>query len=187
MSAETLFTIVIPIVGIVLIFVAVIWREQLGGRQVIDFEAEKLGLVLKANALGLIVLLGFGMAASGIFLLTQQYEEKLRNLQNKYSGLEEELADLKVYDLNLNLVFGPDAPNIFKVLEKAYVEKKGENGAILDNSVKWHPGAGGIVVSFSKLNLGDTVHVEVEENGKKWRSDDWTMSSAQGELKMNPM
>jgi len=78
-------------------------------------------------------------------------------------------------------------PTYLKCRPNAYVQKKGERGENpYDEPVVWTRGAGGIMGSFSKLNLGDRMYVSIEENGKKWRSEDLT-APAQTQLRMHSL
>jgi len=187
MYREILVTIILPLVGIGFIVAAMIWRQYLSGQKVVDLTADKLGLVLRADAFGLVVLLGFVMTSAGIFFLYHGYESKLKTLQGEKLGLEQAIAELKVYDLRLSLIFPDDnPPNPFKVnVHKAYVQKKGERETKPYELARFDKGFGGIIVNFEKLSLGDKLHVVVEGQDRKWRSDEMVAPAAY--LRMYPI
>src|SRR5262245_32507085 len=66
--------------GLALMILGIAWRKRLSGQRVVDLTAEKLGLALKADAFGLVVLLGFLIAIASIFLRYQQYESRLTTM-----------------------------------------------------------------------------------------------------------
>lgn len=191
---QTIFVyIILPLFGIGLIVSALIWRKHLSGREVVDLTAEKLGLVLKADAFGLVVLLGFVMVSTGIFFLYRGYETRLATLhkniekmQTKVENIDNIIKELKEYDLRLNLLFPEkDQANPFTASINAYVRKKGESVEKPYDLISVERGLGGIVVYFDKLGLGDKVYVIAEDSNKKWRSDDMITPAAH--LKMNPI
>lgn len=193
MYREILFNIALPLVGIGLIVSAMIWRRHLSGQKAIDLTMEKLGLVLKADAFGLVVLLGFLMTSTGIFFLykgyedeSKEYEDKLKMLQGEKYGLEQVIAEFKQYDMRFNLIFPDDnPPNPFKLTShNAYVQKKGERDSRLYELARFDKGEGGIVVNLEKINFGDKLYVIIQEQNKKWRSDDMIAPAAH--LKMHP-
>lgn len=187
MYRETLFNIALPLVGIGLIVSAMIWRRHLSGQKAVDLTMDKLGLVLKADAFGLVVLLGFLMTSTGIFFLYKGYEDKLKTLQSEKYGLEQAIAEFKIYDMRLSLIFPEDnPPNPFKLTSyNAYVQKKGERETRLYELARFDKGQGGIVVNLEKLNFGDKLYVLVQEQNKKWRSDEMIAPAAN--LKMYPI
>jgi hypothetical protein len=187
MNQEIFVHIALPLIGVGLIASAIIWQERLGKQEVIDITTDKLGLTLKANSFGLLVLFGFVIIGAGIFFLYKGYESKLDTLQGEKRGLEQVIAGLKAYDLRLNLIFPEnDTANPLKVKHSdasAYVRKQGERDVKLYNSAIFDPGDGGILVHFNKLTLGDTLYVIVEQEGKKWRSENMVIPSARLNMK----
>ena len=116
-------------VGVFLILFAIMMRQLLSERHVVDLIADKLGLTLKVDAFGLIVLVGFVMIGSQIVLWYKGYEDKLSNLQQEVGGLKASLAEFKEHELKLTLSFvGSDDPNpsTLKWPPNAYVHKVGE-------------------------------------------------------------
>jgi hypothetical protein len=186
MYREILFNIALPIVGIGFIVFSMIWRRHLSGQKVVDLTMDKLGLILKADAFGLVVLLGFLMTSAGIFFLSKGYEDKLKTLQSEKNGLEQAIQQFKIYDMRLSLIFPENNPaNPFKLTSsKVYVQKKGERATNTYELASFEQGQGGIVVNLPKLNFGDKLYVDIEEQGKKWRSDDMIAPAAH--LKMHP-
>ncbi len=175
---KNFFTVVLPIVGILVIFLTIILRERLIGKGEINFgSGEKLGgIVLKADAFGLSLLVGFLFAGFGFFVSFKNYEDRLTTLQRQYEGLQQAVAEFKVFDERLSLKFpDSDPPNPTKVTSfAAYLQRRGDREEKPYDWVSWQTGAGGIVVTFSKLSLGDKLHVTVEEQGRKWKSDDYS-------------
>jgi hypothetical protein len=178
MFVKNFFTVVLPIVGVLVIFLAIILRERLVGKGEINLgSGEKLGgIVLKADAFGLSLLVGFLFAGFGFFVSFKNYEDRLATLQRQYEGLREAMAEFKVFDERLSLKFpDKDPPNPTKITSfAAYVQRRGDREEKLYDWASVEKGAGGVVVTFSKLGLGDKLHVTVEEQGRKWKSDDYS-------------
>lgn len=192
---DLIIYVVLPLVGICLIVFALGWGKSLT-RQPVEFSFDRLGLSLKADALMVVILLGFIMAGTGAFFLYQGYESKLAVLhqdldamQNKVDQIRDTINDamksLKQYDLRLNLVFpsGEQPENPWTVNVNAYVRKNDQKVDKPYDLRQVERGAGGICVEVSKLNVGDMLYVTVEEGDKRWRSDDLVTPSAH--LKMN--
>lgn len=96
---------------------------------------------------------------------------------------EKSLPRGKEYDLRLSLVF-PEAnqANPFRATVNAFVKRQGQEGERLytANLVK---GVGGIVVHLDRIVEGDKLHVLVEDEGQRWRSND--MIAPNTHLQMN--
>jgi hypothetical protein len=199
MSRESFVTYALPLMGIGLMLLGILFRRQLSGRNVIDLAAPKLGLVLKADAFGLVVLLGFVMAASGLYFQYKDYESRLATLNSEVASLnsrvdvlrsdsemiKDVVRELREQDLRLNLIFPPDAEyNPWKANVKGYVRKARENEdrLVVPNLDR---GEGGLVVYFDRLAQGDRLYVIVEDQGNTWRSDDMVIPRAH--LVMNRM
>jgi hypothetical protein len=184
MDQELIIEIGLISVGVLLLLLAVIMRRQLIGKRVVDLTAEKLGLALRTDAFGLVVLIGLLLVGSPIFLWYKGYEGQLSSLQQKVNGLEASLAEFKEQDLTLSLVFtGNDIPDINKVKPPiAYVQRVGERAPKPYDLVDFVSGPGGLVARFKKLKEGDLLYVVVEEGGKKWRSHDMVAPGGQVEM-----
>ncbi len=94
-------------------------------------------------------------------------------------------------DLKLNLAFpADDSANPRRAQVMAYVQPKTDPDSPLDaathlrKDVQAVPGPGGIYLVFSKLNVGDTVYVEVSDQNKKWQS--YAMRMLEANLQMLP-
>jgi hypothetical protein len=192
MSGEFHVTVVLSValvvVGLLLAILApiLLWRGHLAGKNVIDLNTgEKLGgFVLKANAFGLIFLLGCVLVGLGVWVLKQNYEDRLSKLEKDYNGLHEAIAELKAFDQRLNLIFpDKDPPNPYQAVCHAFVLKKNENQE-MPYDAHFGKGQGGLDVTFRDLKLGDYIHVEVEEQGHTWRSDDTPFGAAQLNMKL---
>jgi hypothetical protein len=168
--------------GVGLILLAVMMRQLLSGTHVVDLTTEKPGLTLKLNAFGLIVLVGFVMIGSQLFLWYKGYEDQLSNLQQKVGGLEASIAEFKEHELMLSLVFNEsDYPDINTMTwpPTAYVQRVGERKPNPYDLADFIRGPGGVVASFKKLRPGDRLRVVVEDGGKQWTSLDMVAPSAQ--------
>jgi hypothetical protein len=89
----------------------------------------------------------------------------------------------KAYDLRLNLIFPEvDPANPFTATVSAFVQKQSDEAERLYplNLVK---GVGGIVVYLDRIVEGDKLHVVVEDEGRRWRSND--MIAPNAHLQMN--
>ncbi len=87
------------------------------------------------------------------------------------------------YDLRLNLIFpGDDAANPFTANVTAFVQKHGDEA---DRVYPFRPvrGVGGIVVYLDRIVEGEKVHLVVEDEGRRWRSND--MIAPNAHLQMN--
>jgi hypothetical protein len=160
----------------------------LSGHNVINLQTgEKLGgITLKANAIGVIILAGFVMIGSSIFLFFKNYEESVAKAKQQNESLQQMLIDLKSFDQRLNLIFpDKDPPSPWNAVCHAFVLKKNE-AQEQPHEVHLERGGGGIVVTISALSLGDVIHVEVEEAGRKWRSDDTPFGAAQLPMRVQP-
>jgi hypothetical protein len=172
------FTVALPIAGIVIIILGFIFRGSLIGKGMLHIgnPEKQHPFVLKADAFGYTLLIGILFAGFGFFLLYKNYEDRLATLQRQYEGLQQAMAEFKVYDERLSLKFpDKDPPNPTKVTSfAAYLQRRGEREEKPYDWVSWQTGAGGIIVTFSRLNLGDKVYVTLEEQGRKWKSDDYS-------------
>jgi hypothetical protein len=161
-------------------------RQRWSEGYVVDLNSDKLlGLTLKVNAFGLIVLVGVAIIGLGGFFLYKGYEDKLSDLQQKVGGLEASIAEFKEHELSLSLVFtGRDYPNINTMTwpPTAYVQRAGERKPNPYDLADFIRGPGGVVASFKKLRQGDRLSVVVEDGGKKWTSLDMVAPSAQLEM-----
>lgn len=183
-------------IGVALIICALLMRQPLMGKDVIDATPEKLGLAIKLNAFALIVLVGLVMIATPIFFWYKGYEDKLSNLQKSYEtqllslnekvqGLEASISFFKEHELSLNLVFADvEPPDIAKITwpPNAFVQRVGEREPKLYDMADFIRGPGGIVASFKKLRSGDRLFVVVVDGAKKWQSSDMVAPSAQLEM-----
>jgi hypothetical protein len=93
--------------------------------------------------------------------------------------------------LKLNLAFsGVEAANPYRakvsvfVQPNNHVEGEYDSPQYLRADIASVPGPGGVTLEFRQLAVGDRVYVEVEDQGKKWRSYPMTMLEAN--LQMNP-
>jgi len=183
--------IVLPLVGIGLIVFALVSGKRLSERPV-EIVLDKLGLGLKADAFGLMILVGFVMTSVGVFFLYQGYQTELEKYQtelekkNNVAGFIATVREkVKEYNLNLILDF-PESLNPNLTEADLYIRRKGmSNDVLYKHLEKLKQEPGGIVVQFSGLSEGDTVYVEAEYAGKKWQSDYIRVPTAY--LKMKPI
>jgi hypothetical protein len=179
---------ILPLAGLLFVASAIWFRGQLSGRQVLDLSLEKLGIVVKADAFGVLVLAGTGAIAVAVFSLRDDYQSKLNaatkrqeETQHQVETLNDALKQLKGYDLRLNLNFpdiGQVNPKETKITQ--YVRRNGGNADEIYAPVNTpHFGPGGILVYFNGLNLGDNIYVVAEYAGQHWRSDDLPIPTAQ--------
>jgi hypothetical protein len=172
--------IVTTIVGIGLIVCAIILNKTLSGRQVIDLALERLGVVLKADALGVMFILGFFLSCSGPFFLYKGYEEHIKGLETRARALEDEKSSLlksldkfRTYDLPVALVFQDDhPPNPFELSCDAFVQRYGGRVTASYDQARFTKAFGGITVNVEKLQQGDQWYVVVRSKDKTWRSDE---------------
>ena len=172
--------------GTMLIILAIGLRHRLSGARVIDFSWEKLGVALKVDAFGLVVLIGFIMVAWPLFFWYKGYEDRVSHLQQQVEGLSVLTAELKEHELRFNLVFLQDQyPNLrtIKWPPVAYVQRVGERAEKPYDLANFERGPGGIVASIRKLRLGDRLYIVVEDRENTWRSFDMTTPGAQLEMK----
>jgi len=94
-------------------------------------------------------------------------------------------------DLKLNLAFpGDNSANPHRAQVMAYVQSKADDNLPLDaqqhlrRDVQAVPGPGGMYLVFRKLNVGDTLYVEVSDQNKKWQS--YAMRMLEANLQMVP-
>lgn len=173
-------------VGAGLVIIAVMMRRLLSGQRVLDLTVDKLGLILKADAFGLIVFVGFVVLVSPIFFWYKGYEDKLSSLQTKVSGLEASIAVFKEHNLNFGLIFSEnDHPDINRITwpPRAYVQRSGEREPKPYDLVNFVRGPGGVVASFKKLHSEDTLYVVVQEGNKKWQSFDMVVPAVELRMK----
>jgi hypothetical protein len=88
------------------------------------------------------------------------------------------------YQQRLNLLFPQDAAaNPFNAKVIGYLQRHGQTAATVYPSMGVDRGAGGLVVNFDDLHLGDKLYVITMDGKKKWRSDDMVTPTAH--LQMN--
>src|SRR4051794_25004219 len=92
----------------------------------------------------------------------------------------------RVRDLRLHLLFsGAGSANPMRAVVQAFRQGRSDAKEIaLTNGVQTIRGAGGVLLQFDELQMGDRVYVIVSDQGKQWRSDDMRVLEAQ--LAMNP-
>jgi hypothetical protein len=120
------------LVGIIIIFLTLLWGQRLGNRPV-ELKVDKLGVRLSADRLTLFFLVGFSMAFVGVIFRYLNYEAQKRELKealdqvkSQMEVLRGELQDFKAYDLGLNLVFPEEVdPRDLKI--QVYAKKQHEN------------------------------------------------------------
>lgn len=164
---------ILPLGGIGFIIIAIIWRKSLGVRPVIDLNAVKLGVVLKADAFGLIVLLGLIMIGAGVYFMLRDYDSEIASYRDEIAQKENTIATLRELKMTLKLDFpqdDPANPNTAKV--EAYVEKA---TAEVGEPVRYYDfrqisGGGGISLVFYELGIGDELYVVVKDEGREWQS-----------------
>ena len=185
MNQDLIARTVLLIVGAALIILAIGLRSRLSGARVIDFSSEKLGVALKIDGFGLVVLIGFILVASPLFFWYEGYEDKVSNLQQQIEGFSALTAALKEHDLRFNLVFlQSQYPNLgtIKWPPVAYVQRVGERTEKPYDLASFERGPGGIAVSIRKLRLGDKLYIVVQDRENTWRSLDMTTPGAQLEM-----
>lgn len=180
--------------GVALIICAIILRQSLSGKLVLDFSEKKLGLAIKTDAFGLIVLVGLVMIGTPIFLWYKGYEDRIKGykdtisgLQQKAMGLEESICMFKEHDLTFNLIFtGDEQPDIATITWPpiAYVQRVGERAARPYDLAAFARGPGGVMVNFKKLHAGDRLYVVLQDGSRKWQSLDMIAPGAQLEMKL---
>ena len=88
-----------------------------------------------------------------------------------------------IRDLRLHLVFdvgSPIHPMDTTVRVLPYIQHSGEmEEKLVKENVRFMRGAGGLVVNFTRLSVGDRLYVVVEDHGRRWRSDDMQLPEAQ--------
>jgi hypothetical protein len=116
-----------------------------------------------------------GVAGFGVVLIWLQRDDAARALAQA----------THVRDLRLHLVFaGPDAANPMSASVQAFRQRPGQEEKSLTPAIQLIRGAGGMMLHFDELDMGDRVYVLVSDHGKEWRSDDMRVLEAQ--LAMNP-
>ena len=174
--------------GILLLGVAVVWHQRLAAKDVINLDSSALGIKLKANAFGAVLLAGLLFAAVPAYFMFQAYDAQIEQLkesdlekQGRLAALEATLRQLKGYDLGLNLSFAdPTEVNPFDARVTQYVRRRGESADRIYDPVNTPTkGAGGIVVYYDALTAGDRLYVVAEYGGRQWRSEDVIIPSAQ--------
>lgn len=134
-----------------------------------------------------VVLMLIGAGAFGGAALIIQREEAKNALEEKLRVQKEEIQREwmhTVQNLRLKLVFHETFPaNIRNAEVYAYVQKHNEpDMKIRKDLIRTIRGVGGIVIDFSKLEVGDVINVVVDDGNKQWRSDD--MKMLEGQLQM---
>jgi hypothetical protein len=155
------------VTGIVMMILAVIFGSRLGPRPV-EFGFNKLGLILKADWVPLIFLLGFLMTLVGVFFRYQGYESEAKKLQSQLSGVEgklqvltDELQEFKNYDLGLNLVF-PDSIDPRPLTIKVHTKKLGSQNFLLRSDIQPVTDVGGTSVNVNHLSRGEKIMITAE-------------------------
>ncbi|MEM7019223.1 MAG: hypothetical protein AAF512_18015 [Pseudomonadota bacterium] len=203
-DAVTIF-VAFAVASLIVILLAISQRESLASKAVLDLSAEKLGIVLKTNAFGLLILLAICLIGAGVFFLYNDYDKRLVTLQQESDKRAEEIArlkqemegrtqilddvtqkmrdtldditgSLKEYNLRLALNIPNNEANPYHSKVFAYVQRKGDL-AEKPYDVALERGFGGMVVNFSKLRLGDRLYVVVKDDdiGKTWISEHMTV------------
>ena len=164
--------------GLALTIFAITWHKHLSGQQVVDIAAEKLGVALKTDAFGLVVLLGCLMVITGIFFRYQQYENKMKTLETEKKVLDQFKQEFETYKLRLNLIFPadnqPNPANIDKLKLNVYMQRQGESKVQLNETAVFTTELGGIsVVSKSSTTATSCIllpkMMESTRNGKATR------------------
>lgn len=93
----------------------------------------------------------------------------------------------RVRDLRLHLLFaGAEAANPMRAAVYAYRQRLGQSAEdTLSQSVQTIRGAGGVMLAFDELHMGDRLYVVVRDHGKEWRSDDMRVLEAQLAMNLN--
>ena len=130
-----------------------------------------------------------GTAGFGYSALLVQREEVLRIQQREDARRAQAQAQV-LPELKLHLVFpetgaaNPHRASVFPYVQRTSDgEGKINSPEYLRKDVEAVPGPGGIYLVFSKLAVGDRVYVEVQDQQKRWQSDEMRMPEAN--LRMN--
>jgi hypothetical protein len=134
-----------------------------------------------------VVLMLIGAGAFGAVALSIQREQAKSALEEKLRIQREEIQRewmQTVQNLRLKLVFHESFPaNMRNAEVYAYLQKRNEHDMrIRRDLLRTIRGVGGIVVDFSKLEVGDVINVVVDDGNVQWRSDD--MKMLEGQLQM---
>jgi hypothetical protein len=118
----------------------------------------------------------FGLVAGGLAVFIYG----MLQVQREEAGREVAAAQ-SIRDLRLHLVFDSQAPvNPMHATVEPYIQRAGDSTERrLTENVQLIRGVGGLVVTFSRLTVGDRLFVVVEDHGLRWRSDDMRLPEAQ--------
>src|SRR5262245_36987294 len=118
----------------------------------------------------------FGLLAGGLGV----FIFGMLQIQREEAGREVTAAQ-SIRDLRLHLVFDSQAPmNPMHATVEPYIQRAGDSTERrLTENVQLIRGVGGLVVTFSRLTVGDRLFVVVEDHGMRWRSDDMRLPEAQ--------
>ena len=176
------------ILGFALIVIAIFLRERLGRREVINVKLEKLQVALVANAFGSVVLAGFALALGGMYVVYENFEEKIRLAQVALSEAQSSLEEYKRIRLTLNLLFPKDSQPGEDAVATAEYRRGGEPHlhSYPPESVRFSWQFSGWVAEFNDLHYGDMLRVNVKthDGTKSWRSAEVPVPAAY--LEMNP-
>jgi hypothetical protein len=164
--------------GFGLIVFATRGGTRLGTRPV-AFNSTKLGLDIKTDAVGLLVVLGVALIALAPFFLYRGYETRLAELQDQLSQanatskeLVNQLNRFKIYDAKLNLAFPRDAGvDPRKLAVQIAVTRPGETPKLFPAEKEIGPSD--LWVVLNHVGAGDKVVViATDSTGKSWQSDE---------------
>ena len=104
--------------GLMIVLAALGFGTRLSGKEVLYLDSEKLGVKIRVNAFGLLVLFGAIVCAGGGWLQYRNYEAEIRQAradlekaQSERAGMQEVLNHMNQHKLRLNLIFPPgDGP-----------------------------------------------------------------------------
>ena len=172
MITSILFQIAFPIVGVCLIFYMLIWGKELGQRPV-EITIPRLNLILKADRLTFIVLLGFVMLGGGGFFWYVDLKDKINEMGSELTTKESLLNEFLTHNPRLLLFFSPenDLPVPGQTDVKVFVRGNKDRKPTLYNEIYVDKGTGGIIVDIFNLKGNENYHFEAEYGGKIWKSN----------------
>jgi hypothetical protein len=174
--------------GITLILLAIRRAVPIGNRP-LAINASKLGLDIKTDTVGLLILVGVVFIGLGPFFAYRGYERRLSALQRQlddsnanYREVLNQLKQFKIYDAKLNLAFPAEAHvDPRDVVVQLAVTRPGQTPKLV--TPEQYVGPGDLWIELDNVALGDKIRVIANEKDgeseRKWESEEIEIPKSQ--------
>ena len=166
---KILFFVILPGGGIAIIIACLIFRESLSKKNVIDLSHEKSGLTLKANAFGLLVIVGFALIIGMVTYICKGYgklrsqDEVVEDFFDDFNNKFKEKFEQVRFDVQFQLIFPTPAPNPYEDTTDiaVWIQREKDGGRHIYEKVSCNKEEQGLLLTVEDVRINDRLSFDV--------------------------